>query len=102
MPMGQWAISHMSYRTVFYMAAFRHQERLQCAFSSLVNLSFASRGGKRKNGQSVADLARNFPQKWISVTQRPSSIFLVLFTISGACGLIYEVAWTRLFTVVIG
>jgi spermidine synthase len=36
------------------------------------------------------------------VSQRPSSIFLVLFTISGACGLIYEVAWTRLFTVVIG
>ena len=47
-------------------------------------------------------VAQEFPQKWISVTQRPSSIFLVLFTISGACGLIYEVAWTRLFTVVIG
>jgi len=36
------------------------------------------------------------------VSQRPSSIFLVLFAVSGACGLIYEVAWTRLFTVVIG
>src|SRR5438067_4083529 len=47
-------------------------------------------------------VAQEFPQKWISVSQRPSSIFLVLFTVSGACGLIYEVAWTRLFTVVIG
>src|SRR6266513_1369657 len=79
MPMGQWAISHMSYRTVFYMAfgnwplahwhmclsgsstraAFRHQERLQCAFSSLVNLSFASRGGKQKKW---AECRRNSPK----------------------------------------
>src|SRR5437762_14323499 len=98
MPMGQWAISHMSYRTVFYMAAFRHQERLQCAFSSLVNLSFASRRGKQKNGQSVADLARNFPQEWMSVTQRPSSSFLVPLTSSGARGLTDEAACTRSLT----
>ena len=30
------------------------------------------------------------------------SIFLVLFFVSGACGLIYEIVWTRLFTPVIG
>src|SRR5689334_14172269 len=30
------------------------------------------------------------------------SIFLFLFFISGGCALIYEVVWTRLFTVIIG
>ncbi len=30
------------------------------------------------------------------------SIFLFLFFISGGCGLIYEVVWTRLFIPVIG
>src|SRR5262245_24001533 len=33
---------------------------------------------------------------------RSTRIFLLLFFISGGCGLIYEVVWTRLFTVVIG
>jgi spermidine synthase len=31
-----------------------------------------------------------------------SPIFLMLFAVSGATGLIYEVVWTRLFTVIIG
>jgi len=31
-----------------------------------------------------------------------SQFFLVLFFVSGACGLVYEVVWTRLFIVVIG
>jgi spermidine synthase len=30
------------------------------------------------------------------------SIFLFLFFVSGCCGLIYEIVWTRLFTPVIG
>lgn len=29
------------------------------------------------------------------------SIFLVLFFVSGACGLVYEIAWTRLFIPII-
>jgi spermidine synthase len=36
------------------------------------------------------------------VNRRPSPLLLVLFLISGGCGLIYEVVWTRLFTVIIG
>ncbi len=30
------------------------------------------------------------------------ALFLLLFLLSGACGLIYEIVWTRLFTIVIG
>src|SRR5262245_39990054 len=33
---------------------------------------------------------------------RPTPVFLLLFFISGACALTYEVMWARLFTVVIG
>jgi hypothetical protein len=33
---------------------------------------------------------------------RSMPVFLVLFFVSGVCTLIYEVAWTRLFTVLIG
>src|SRR5688572_18146492 len=36
------------------------------------------------------------------MTGRSSPLFLILFCISGVCALIYEVVWTRLFTVVIG
>ena len=32
----------------------------------------------------------------------PSRLLHVLFFLSGGCGLIYEIVWTRLFTVVIG
>lgn len=32
----------------------------------------------------------------------PTTTYLVLFVISGACGLVYEIVWTRLFTVIIG
>ena len=34
--------------------------------------------------------------------QQPKPIVLILFFISGACALTYEVVWTRLFTVMIG
>src|SRR5262245_12536110 len=33
---------------------------------------------------------------------RSTPVFLILFFVSGACALIYEVVWTRLLTVVIG
>ena len=33
---------------------------------------------------------------------RPRPLLLTLFLVSGGCGLIYEVVWTRLFTIVIG
>ncbi len=33
---------------------------------------------------------------------RRSSIFLLLFFVSGACGLIYQIVWVRLFTPIIG
>jgi spermidine synthase len=37
-----------------------------------------------------------------NVSKRPTPVFLLLFFISGGCALIYEVVWTRLFTIVIG
>jgi len=36
------------------------------------------------------------------MTRRPSQLLLVLFFLSGASSLIYEMVWTRLFTIVIG
>src|SRR5215813_11362897 len=36
------------------------------------------------------------------MTGRPTPLYLLLFFVSGACALAYEVLWTRLFIVVIG
>src|SRR5262245_40274153 len=36
------------------------------------------------------------------MSRRPGHVFLVLFFLSGASSLIYEIVWTRLFTIVIG
>jgi spermidine synthase len=36
------------------------------------------------------------------MTRRPNQLLLVLFFLSGASSLIYEIVWTRLFTIVIG
>src|SRR5215510_9816030 len=36
------------------------------------------------------------------MSRSPGRTLIVLFFVSGACGLIYEIVWTRLFTIVIG
>ncbi len=38
----------------------------------------------------------------LHTVKRRSSIFLLLFFVSGGCGLIYQIVWVRLFTPVIG